>query len=58
MARPDPAGLVAGLGVLVIGVLVLLDGTGTLHLRFSLLGPVVCFAVGGALLAAGLTRRG
>jgi hypothetical protein len=58
MARPDPAALVAGLGVLVIGVLVLLDGTGTLRLRFGLLGPVVCFAVGGALLAAGLTRRG
>jgi hypothetical protein len=59
MARPpDPGGLVAGLGVLAIGVLVLLDGTGTLRLRFGLLGPLVCLVVGGALLAAGLSRRG
>jgi hypothetical protein len=55
--RPDPAALVAGLGVVVLGVLVLLDRTGTLALRFGVLGPVVCAVLGAALLATGLSRR-
>jgi hypothetical protein len=58
MARPDPGALAAGIGVIALGVLVLLDSTGTLRLRFSLLGPVVLAVLGATLLASGLTRRG
>ena len=54
--RLDPAALVAGLGVIVIGVLALLDSRGDLHLSFGVLGPVVCAVAGATLLVAGLTR--
>ncbi len=53
----DPASLVAGIAVLALGVLLLLDATGTLNLRFGVLGPVVCAATGAILLASGMTRR-
>jgi hypothetical protein len=58
MARPnDMAALVAGLIVAAFGVVLLLDATGTLHLRFVALLPVAAFICGATLLAAGLTRR-
>lgn len=49
--------MVAGIAVLALGVLLLLDAVGTLDLRFKLLGPVGCAAMGAILLASGLTRR-
>jgi hypothetical protein len=54
---PDPTSVVAGIAVLVLGVLLLLDAVDTLNLRFGVLGPVACAAMGAILLASGLTRR-
>ena len=56
-ARPDAPTLVAGLGLVGLGVLLLLDGSGTLDLRFAVVGPVLCAVVGAVLLATGLSRR-
>ena len=53
----DPTSLVAGIAVLALGLLLLLDATGTLELRFGVLGPAACAAMGAILLASGLTRR-
>lgn len=54
--RADLTSLVAGLAVVALGVLLLLDAGGTLDLRFGVLGPVVCAALGAILLASGLSR--
>ncbi len=54
---PDPTSLVAGIAVLALGVLLLLDASGTLDLRFAVLAPVACAATGAILLASGMTRR-
>ncbi len=48
--------LVAGLCVVALGVLLLLDAGGTFDLRFSVLAPAACAAVGAILLASGLSR--
>jgi hypothetical protein len=53
---PDPTSLVAGIAVLALGVLLLLDASGTLELRFGVLAPVACAAMGAILLASGMTR--
>ena len=50
--------LTAGIAVTVLGVLLVLDQTGVLHLRFDTLGPAVLAAVGAVLLAAGLSKDG
>jgi hypothetical protein len=55
--RPDPTSVVAGIAVLALGVLLLLDAGGALELRLGVLGPVGCAAAGAILLASGLTRR-
>jgi hypothetical protein len=54
--NPDPTSLVAGIAVLALGVLLLLDASGTLDLRFGVLAPVACAAMGAILLASGMTR--
>ncbi len=54
--RPDLTSLVAGLGVLGLGVLLLLDASGTLELRFGILAPAALAAMGAILLASGMTR--
>jgi hypothetical protein len=54
---PDPTSVVAGIAVLALGVLLLLDGSGTLELRFNVLAPAACAATGAILLASGMTRR-
>jgi hypothetical protein len=53
---PDLTSVVAGIAVLALGVLLLLDASGTLDLRFGVLGPAVCAAMGAILLASGMTR--
>ena len=53
---PDVTSLVAGLCVIALGVLLLLDATGTFDLRFGVLAPVACAATGAILLASGLSR--
>jgi hypothetical protein len=55
--KPDPTSVVAGIAVLALGVLLLLDAEGTLDLRFKVLAPVACAATGAILLAAGMARR-
>ena len=58
MRRPDAASLVCGVLVALFGVVLLLDATGALDLRFAALAPMACLLVGATLLASGLTRRG
>ena len=55
--RIDAASVVAGVWVIVLGLLLLLDARGTLDLPFAALGPLACVAVGAPLLASGLTRK-
>lgn len=56
-STPDPPSLVAGVALLVLGVLLLLDDGGSLDLSFAVFAPVACAATGAILLAAGLNRR-
>ncbi len=58
MRKPDPVALVAGLAIAAFGVVLLLDGTGTLDLRFGAITPIACAVVGAILLTSGLSRRG
>jgi hypothetical protein len=55
--RPDPTSLVAGLVVVALGLVLLLDFTDVIDLRFAALAPIACAAVGAILLSAGLSRR-
>ncbi|HEY7633472.1 MAG TPA: hypothetical protein VH817_22410 [Thermoleophilaceae bacterium] len=57
-AKLQPAPLVAGLGVILIGVLVLLDAQNVITLGFGALAPLACAVAGATLLASGLTRSG
>jgi hypothetical protein len=50
----DPASLLAGVLVIALGVLLLLDQADVIVLRFEYALPAVCAAVGGILLACGL----
>jgi hypothetical protein len=56
--RLDMAALVAGALIAIFGVMLLLDASGDLHLRFAALAPIGAFIAGATLLTAGLTRRG
>ena len=51
----DLTSLVAGVCVVALGVLLLLDATGTFDLRFGVLAPAACAACGAILLASGMT---
>jgi hypothetical protein len=55
--RADSVSLVAGLLVALLGVVLLLDASGDLNLRFGALSPIAAFICGATLLAAGLARR-
>lgn len=52
----DRAALVAGLLIAAFGVVLLLDATGSLDLRFAALAPIAALICGATLLAAGLSR--
>jgi hypothetical protein len=54
---PDIPGLVAGLALLVFGVVLLLDSVDAIDMRFAAFGPVACAVTGAILLANGLGRR-
>lgn len=56
-ARPDIPSLVAGLAVLVLGAVLLLDALDVFELSFAIFAPLACAATGAILLASGLTRR-
>ncbi len=51
----DPASLVAGLIVIALGGVLLLDQADVFDLRLEYMGPLVLAALGGILLACGLT---
>jgi hypothetical protein len=53
-ARADRVSIVAGLAICGLGVLLLLDRTGVIELRFGYGLPAVLACVGAILLAAGL----
>ena len=55
--RIDLAALVAGVLIALLGVVLLLDASGDLHLKFAALAPIAAFIAGATLLTAGLTRR-
>lgn len=55
--RPDLPALVAGIGLVVFGAVLLADALDAIHLRFAALGPLALFVVGGILLMTGLSRR-
>jgi Domain of unknown function (DUF5668) len=55
--RIDWASLTAGLVLIGLGVLFLLDRLETLDLRFGYLWPALLAAVGAIVLAVGLSRR-
>jgi hypothetical protein len=52
----DIPSLVAGLALLALGALLLLDATDVLELSFALFAPIACAAVGAILVATGLAR--
>jgi hypothetical protein len=56
----DPASLVSGLIVVVLGTVLLLDQAGVVDLALDYMAPLVLAALGGILLACGLAgpRRG
>ena len=56
-ARLEIGPLVAGFGVIIIGVLALLDSQDVISLHFGVLGPLIFAVAGATLLAIGLTRR-
>ena len=55
-ARPDVPTLVAGLALLALGGLLMLDSQDLIALRLGALAPIACAAVGAILLASGLSR--
>jgi hypothetical protein len=58
VGAPDPASLVAGVAVVIVGVLLLLDALGAFTVRLAGFVPLALGAVGAVLLATGLGRRG
>jgi hypothetical protein len=56
-SRADIPALVAGLALLALGCVLLLDALGAMNLTFGLFGPLACAATGAILLANGLSRR-
>jgi hypothetical protein len=54
--RPDIAALVAGLVVLALGGVLMLDGLDVIDLSFEAFAPIACAALGSILLANGLSR--
>lgn len=55
---PNVTALVAGVALVVLGVLLVLDADGSIDLRFAYTAPVVLAALGAILLASGLQTRG
>ncbi|MGH2714903.1 MAG: hypothetical protein ACRDSN_19245 [Pseudonocardiaceae bacterium] len=55
--RPDLPALVAGLALLALGGVLLLDALEAIDLGFGLFAPVACAVTGAILLANGLSRK-
>jgi hypothetical protein len=56
-ARPDIPALVAGLAVLAVGGVLMLDAVSVIDLGFEVFAPIACAAIGAILLANGLSRE-
>lgn len=54
--RPDIPALVAGLAVLALGAVLMLDALGVFDLSFAAFAPVACAAMGAILIANGMSR--
>ena len=52
----DRLSLTAGLVLVVLGTVLLLDALGVLRLSFGVMAPIAFGAVGAILLASGLSR--
>lgn len=57
MRPPNVTVLTTGLAVFGLGVLLVLDATGAVDLRFAYMAPVLVGALGAILLVSGLTAR-
>lgn len=55
---PNVTALAAGIALLVLGVLLVLQADGSVDLGFAYMAPVLVGAVGAVLLASGLASRG
>ncbi|MEA2481212.1 MAG: hypothetical protein QOJ07_3134 [Thermoleophilaceae bacterium] len=55
--KPDVPTLVAGLALVALGAVLLLDSLHAFELRLETLAPIACAAVGAVLLASGLAHR-
>ena len=54
---PDLPSLVAGIAIVILGMVILLDRADVLDLRFGAFAPLVCAVAGAILLSSGLVRR-
>ena len=57
MRRPHLPTLVSGIAVLALGIVLLLEGLGSIDLDFATTSPAVLATVGVVLVAAGLAKR-
>jgi hypothetical protein len=57
MRAPNVTVLTAGIAVVALGVLLVLDAAGTIDLRFAYIAPLLVGALGAILLASGLVGR-
>jgi hypothetical protein len=55
-AEPDAVSLTAGIVLVVLGTVLLLDRTGTIRLDFGAMAPIALGVIGAILLASGLSR--
>ena len=55
--RPDIRALVAGLSLLALGGVLLLNALDVINLSFAAFAPVACAATGAILVANGLSRE-
>lgn len=53
----DRLSLVAGVVLVLFGLVLLLDRSGALRLTFATMAPLACAVVGTILLVTGLSRR-
>lgn len=55
--KPEPLSLAAGLVLVALGAVLLLDRAGEINLSFGAMAPIAFAAVGVILVASGLSRR-
>jgi hypothetical protein len=58
MRRSNVTALTAGIAIVVLGALLVLDAAGSIDLGFAYVAPVLVGALGAILLVGGLASRG